>query len=181
MTDLPAFPDSGRIRTETWDGAMVPQTGRTCIPNFNLISSSPGPARPDLPGVLGGGGGWVLVFYSFFSPQKIYIYPPKRVGKNSGRFLTKKINFSKITVNFRYDLKSPIPISPDTFSPVIPGEPAGRPRSGERLLLGYPAAVGSIRTISAGCVSPLPACRYQLPSPRIFPAYLSKKIQIPIN
>jgi hypothetical protein len=36
------------------------------------------------------------------------------------------------------------------------------------------------RRISAGYVSALPGCRYQLPSPRI-PPYLSKNIQIPIN
>jgi hypothetical protein len=47
----------------------------------------------------------------------------------------------EIIINFRYDLNNKTPISPDTFSPVIPGEPAGRHRSGERLLLDHPAAL----------------------------------------
>jgi hypothetical protein len=52
-----------------------------------------------------------------------------------------------------YELQSrPIP-----FLRSFPGEPAGRPRSGELLLLGHPAVDGPIR-ISAWCVSGLPGC-----------------------
>ena len=75
---------------------------------------------------------------------------PYRKGTEPlGRITCQKGKFSKIPVNFRYDLNSTIPILPDTFSPVIPGEPAGRPRLGQALLLGHPAApqFGSSRTL----------------------------------